>query len=101
MWRRAARRNETNKQMDVKKSNFLKEERAQKKEAKKTAKSMQKNEGDYKGIVNGWGATDGVTSSQMSKYERGLITNKKGAKFCSKEAVEKYRKGHETDSSSN
>ena len=85
--------------MDVKKSNLTPDQRKERKEAKKTAKSMCCNKDKYKSIVDGWIATDDISASQASQYERGKL-NKKGAKFISQEAVEKYSEGHQTDSSS-
>ena len=53
------------------------------------------NYGDY---VDGWNATDGVTSSQALEYEKGKRLNNKGSKFCIQEAGKKFQNGDETDS---
>ena len=86
--------------MDVKKSDLTPDQKKERKEAKKTAKSMRRNKDKYKSIVDGRIATDDISASQASQYERGNVVNKKGAKFISQEAVEKYREGHQTDSRS-
>ena len=53
MWQRASKRNEKNKRMDVKKSDLTSDQRKERKEAKKTAKSMCCNKDKYKSIVDG------------------------------------------------
>jgi hypothetical protein len=72
------------------------EQMNQRKAAKRTSKSMFKNEGNKKRIVRGILATDGVNLSQATEYAAGKTIN--GNNFCSQKAVKRYRNGFESDS---
>jgi len=98
MWIRVKDRNTLSKHAEKDKTELTANEKRERKAAKKTAKSMTRRNDDYKDVVDGWNATDGITSSQVSLYEKGEVTNKKGGKFCSQDACRKYRNGDETDS---
>ena len=84
--------------MDKDKSELNPTEKSERRAAKKTGKPMIAKNGDYKDIVSGWMATDGVCLSQASSYKKGDTRNKHGKKFCSQQAYNKFRQGDETDS---
>ena len=68
------------------------------KQAKKTGKLMMKYNDNYHPIIDEWNATDGITFSQASDYEKHKIANASGEFFSSQYAVKMYQNGNETDS---
>ena len=84
--------------MEEDKSELTLEERRERKRSRKTFKSMSRKNGNYGDYDDGWNATDGITLSQASEYEKGKRLNNKGSKFCSQETRKKFQNGDETDS---
>ena len=86
------------KYMDKDKSDLILEERKERKRSKKKFKSMSRKNEKHDNYIDGWNATDGITSSQPPKYEKGKRLNNKGSKFCSHEARKKFQNGNKMDS---
>ena len=84
--------------MDTEKNDLTAEQKKQRKRAKKTYKSMAKRDSSYESVVAEMLASDGVALSQATAYERGSVSNQKGSRFYSQDALKKYRNGVETDS---
>ena len=97
-WKRMQKNNELAKRMDVDKDELSDRGKRARKRAKKTAKSMQRNEGNYETIVDSILATNGVPPSQVSAYEKKKLKNKSGKLHSSQDDVRMYRNGHETES---
>ena len=97
-WKRMQKRNELSKRMDVNKDELSERGKRERKRAKKTPKSMQRNEGNYETIVESILATNGITSSQVSAYEKKRVKNRTGKNHSSQDDVRMYRNGHETES---
>ena len=97
-WKRMQKRNELSKRMDVDKDELSERGKRERKRAKKTSKSMQRNEGNYETIVDSILATNGITSSQVSAYEKKRVKNRTGKHHSSQDDVRMYRNGHETES---
>ena len=86
--------------MDLPKSELTKEQRAERKKAKRLDKSLEQNESRRKRIVEGILATRGITPSQASEYEKGGKKDERGEKFSSQDCLKMYEEGYESDSSS-
>ena len=90
-------RNKINKQLDVDKDELSVDGKKTRNMAKKTTKSMRKNQAHSKSMVESILKTEGITSLQVSAYGRRNL--KKGGKtYSSQDHVKCYRNGHETDS---
>ena len=98
IWGRTKGRNAKEKHMDMDKDDLTVEQKKQRKRAKKTSKSMAKRDNGCENVVAEMLATDGVPLSQATAYEKGSVSNQKGSKFCSQDALKQYRNGVETDS---
>jgi hypothetical protein len=98
IWDRAKGRNAKEKHMDTDKDDLTAEQKKQRKRARKTSKSMAKRDSSYENVVAEILATDGVPLSQATAYEKGSVSNQKGSKFYSQDALKQYRNGVETDS---
>ena len=98
IWDRTKGRNAKEKHMDTEKDDLTAVQKKQRKRAKKTSKSMAKRDNSYENVVAEMLASDGVALSQATAYERGSVSNQKGSRFYSQDALKKYRNGVETDS---
>ena len=76
-WNHVQNANSKMKHADKHKSELTDKQKRQRKRAKKTAKSMMKNDTNYKAIIGGMNATDGFIMSQTSAYEKGRVLNSK------------------------
>ena len=93
-WDRALKANAKTKHADKHKSELNPTERQERKQAKKTGKSMMKYNDNYRPIVDEWNATDGITFSQASDYEKHKIANARGEFCSSQDAVNTYQNGN-------
>ena len=81
----------------MKRANGKNEEKMDRKTSKKVGKLLEKYAGNEKNVVHGLMATDGITASQYSAYEKGQAKNSDGNYFQSQEALLMFQNGFTSD----